>query len=89
MQIIDDDHPILASYLDVVLQGFRHLGGEAAQRRFVDSTTGWSETLADDRARPGYPRATAITAAEQAAIDGLLPNLRRVPWRGQPHAPRR
>ena len=76
----NSDYPILASYLDVVMQGFFALGGQPAQERFVATTAGWGDSLADDRAAPLYPRPTPMTDEERRSIDALLPSgLKRVP----------
>lgn len=59
---------ILLSYLDTVVQGFLSEFGEAGVARFFDTTAGWTAIL-DDRARPSYPRAQRLTAAERALTD--------------------
>lgn len=66
------DLPILQSYLDAVLQGFLHLGGEAALIRFVESTTGWARDVHRDRHDPAYPRAVRLEASEADMIDAIV-----------------
>ncbi|MBK5926387.1 gamma-glutamylcyclotransferase [Rhodobaculum claviforme] len=66
--------PILLSYLDVVVQGFLTEFGEAGVARFFASTRGWGPIL-DDRARPRYPRAQALSARERGLVDAALAPL--------------
>ncbi|SMY08800.1 gamma-glutamylcyclotransferase family protein [Flavimaricola marinus] len=69
-------HPILLSYIDVVVQGYlRHFGPAGAQA-FFDSTSGWSAPIHDDRANPLYPRAQSLTADETAFTDAALARVR-------------
>lgn len=66
------DHPILLSYLDVVIQGYlRHFGKDGVER-FVASTHGWDAPVLNDRAAPIYPRAQRLTDAETALVDHIL-----------------
>lgn len=67
-------HPILRSYLDVVLQGYLHQFGAEAAARFVTTTTGW-RTVHDDRADPIYPRHQPLTVDETAFVDSLLATM--------------
>lgn len=72
-----DAHPILLSYLDVVVQGFfREYGPEGAERFFA-TTDGWQAPIRDDRAAPLYPRAQRLSAEETALVDRLLRAARR------------
>lgn len=48
-------HPILLSYLDVVIAGYIALSPDGAAH-FFETTAGWGPVL-DDRANPRYPRA--------------------------------
>ncbi len=63
--------PILASYLDCVLQGFLRLFGPAGLTRFMATTDGWS-TILDDRAAPLYPRHQRLDATERGAVEAAL-----------------
>ncbi len=65
-------HPILLSYLDVVIQGYLREFGEDGAVRFFDTTTGWEAPVLNDRAAPVYPRAQALSAQEQAFVDAQL-----------------
>ena len=72
----DDAHPVLLSYLDVVIQGYLSEFGEAGAERFFDTTTGWEAPILDDRADPQYPRAQQLDDAERAFVDRRLDGLR-------------
>lgn len=64
--------PILLSYLDVVVQGFLQEYGEAGAERFFATTHGWQAGILDDRARPRYPRAQALSGRERGLVDAAL-----------------
>ncbi|MGV6846845.1 MAG: gamma-glutamylcyclotransferase family protein [Marinibacterium sp.] len=72
-------HPIVLSYLDVVVQGYLRVFGESGARRFFETTEGWHGPILDDRAAPRYPRHQTLTAAERAFVDGFLETLDRHP----------
>lgn len=65
-------HPILLSYLDVVVQGYVREFGEAGAERFFDTTRGWEAPVVDDRRAPRYPRAQTLTARERGLVDAAL-----------------
>lgn len=66
------EHPILLSYLDVVIQGYlRHFGPDGVAR-FVQTTDGWEAPVLNDRAAPRYPRGQILTEAERALVDAIL-----------------
>lgn len=69
------DHPILLSYIDVVVQGYlREYGSEGADRFFA-TTDGWDAPILDDRAAPRYPRHQQLTPEETAFVDARLAAL--------------
>lgn len=68
----DADTPIWLSYLDCVLQGFYREWGEEGLAHFIATTDGWHVPVVDDRERPAYARAQALTAEEREAIDAAL-----------------
>jgi len=72
---IPDDHMILLSYLDVVVQGFLHLYGTQGVERFFDTTDGWNTPVLNDRADPLYPRHQTLAATETALVDSHLKRL--------------
>ena len=69
------DHVILQSYLDVVLQGFQRQSGEAGLRQFFATTDGWDVPVFDDRAKPRYPRHQVIPKADLELFDQLRRDL--------------
>ncbi len=71
----DDRHPVLLSYLDVVLQGYLGEYGRDGADRFLATTTGWNAPILDDRASPRYPRAQTLTDAETCYVDRALRSL--------------
>ena len=71
----DGDHVILLSYLDVVVQGFLHVYGQAGVGRFFDTTDGWDTPVLNDRDTPMYPRHQALTVDETALVDHHLSRL--------------
>ena len=64
--------PILRSYLDAVMQGFLNEFGEGGVHRFVAETGAFHMPIHEDRDRPLYPRAVALSAAEAALFDLAL-----------------
>ncbi len=71
-----DAHPILLSYIDVVLQGYLREFGTKGAQRFLDTTDGWHAPVLDDRAAPQYPRHQLLTSAERAFVDDALAGKR-------------
>ena len=68
-------HPVLLSYLDVVVQGYLHEFGPDGVERFFATTDGWDAPILDDRAHPHYPRHQHLTPAETALVDDWLVRL--------------
>ncbi len=75
LHLPDDDHPVLLSYIDVVIQGFLAEYGLAGVEAFFETTTGWEAPILDDRAAPRYPRAQQLTDHERDLVDRNLRNL--------------
>ena len=71
----DDSHPVLLSYLDVVVQGYLRVFGEAGAHRFFETTEGWDSPILNDRAKPHYPRHQTLSTAERAFVDDKLAAL--------------
>ncbi len=67
-------HPILLSYLDVVVQGFLREYGETGVREFFATTDGWGQ-IRDDRYDPVYPRFQTLTKGERALVDAQIKAL--------------
>lgn len=68
-------HPILLSYLDVVVQGYLREYGAEGVARFFATTAGWDAPLLNDRASPIYPRHQRLAPAERALVDDALNQL--------------
>lgn len=66
--------PILLSYLDVVVQGYLQIFGEAGVPHFFDTTSDWQPIL-NDRSDPQYPRHQVLSKAEQALVDHHLATM--------------
>mmetsp|Transcript_44356 Transcript_44356/g.51967 ORF Transcript_44356/g.51967 Transcript_44356/m.51967 type:complete len:308 (-) Transcript_44356:172-1095(-) len=85
-QLPTPEFPIIQSYLDVILDGCLQVGGEAFARTFLETTIGWVDVgstntgdgsdknsyFLNDRAKPGYVRASAAAAANAETIDRIL-----------------
>jgi hypothetical protein len=69
------NHPILLSYLDVVVQGYLAQFGEDGVAQFFATTHGWDAHILDDRAKPIYPRAQSLTRSETALVDAWVQRL--------------
>ena len=68
-------HPILLSYIDVVVQGYAREFGPEGVARFFETTHGWDAPILDDRADPRYPRHQPLSTAERALSDAHLARL--------------
>lgn len=74
----DAVHPVLLSYLDVVVKGFATEFGEAGVARFFETTDGWDAPIVDDRATPIYARHQSLGARDLAMVDAALRDLSAV-----------
>lgn len=70
-----EEHPILLSYLDTVIQGYLREFGEAGATRFFETTQGWEAPVFDDRKAPIYPRHQHLTVEERLFVDEALRHL--------------
>ena len=77
----DVRHPVRLSYIDVVVQGYLDVFGEAGAERFFDTTAGWDAPVLDDRAAPLYARHQSLSAWQRGFVDAQLSarGLRPVP----------
>ncbi|MBN9886001.1 gamma-glutamylcyclotransferase [Salipiger abyssi] len=75
LSLPSEAHPVLLSYLDVVIQGYLAEYGLAGAERFFATTTGWEAPILDDRAAPRYPRAQRLADEERAFVDAGLAAL--------------
>ncbi|NNE79783.1 MAG: gamma-glutamylcyclotransferase [Silicimonas sp.] len=69
-------HPILLSYIDVVVQGYLAEFGPQGVRNFFATTDGWDAPILNDRAKPVYSRHQELTPEEAALVDHHLRALR-------------
>lgn len=65
-------HPILLSYLDVVVQGYLREFGPDGVAQFFATTDGWDAPILNDRARPRYPRHRRLAPDETALVDNHI-----------------
>ena len=75
----DADHPIMLSYLDVVIAGFLRTFGASGADHFLQTTDDWHVPVLDDRTAPRYPRALSLSASERDRVDRCLDELAIVP----------
>lgn len=68
-------HPIVLSYIDVVVQGYFQRFGLAGVARFFETTSGWNAPILDDRRAPLYPRHQVLNTQETALVDHHLADL--------------
>ncbi|WP_424832454.1 gamma-glutamylcyclotransferase family protein [Ruegeria sp.] len=68
----NNQHPLLLSYIDVVVQGYLRTFGEDGADRFFATTDGWDAPILNDRAEPRYPRHQQLKPAEANFVDDRL-----------------
>lgn len=66
------EHPILLSYLDVVVQGYLRAFGAEGVTRFFETTDGWDAPILNDRSEPRYPRHQQLRSHETELVDTHL-----------------
>lgn len=71
----DDHHPVLLSYIDVVIQGFLQVYGQDGVTQFMETTTGWNAPILNDRPKPVYPRAQTLSKQETHLVDLSLSSV--------------
>ncbi len=69
------EHPILLSYLDVVVQGYLNLHGEDGVAHFFATTGGFEGPILDDRKAPIYPRHQTLSGKERRTVDTALEDI--------------
>lgn len=70
-----EDHMILLSYLDVVVQGFHEVYGDAGVQHFFDTTDNWHTPILNDRDDPIYPRHQKLQQTQTDLVDSNLDRL--------------
>lgn len=68
-------HPILLSYLDVVLQGYLTEFGQSGVENFMATTSNWDIPVLNDRAAPLYPRHQVLDASQTRLVDAMLTRI--------------
>ncbi len=68
-------YPILLSYIDVVVQGFRDVFGEEGVASFFSTTEGWNAGILDDRSAPIYSRAQRLSPLETELVNHHIARL--------------
>ncbi|MFD3190483.1 gamma-glutamylcyclotransferase [Sedimentitalea sp. HM32M-2] len=68
-------HPVLLSYIDVVVQGYLREFGNCGVANFFATTRGWDTPVLNDRAAPRYPRHQQLTRRETGLVDDHLAGL--------------
>lgn len=68
-------HPILMSYLDMVVEGYLEVFGERGVEAFFSSTDGWDGPVLDDRTAPRYDRHRPVHPEVEALTDAALAGL--------------
>ncbi|MCG6903322.1 MAG: gamma-glutamylcyclotransferase [Rhodobacter sp.] len=71
----DRAHPVLLSYLEVVVQGYLREFGEAGVQRFFETTDGWDAPILDDRAAPIYSRHQRLEPHERVLLHDWLAQI--------------
>lgn len=70
-----EKHPILLSYIDVVVQGYLREFGPQGVQHFFETTEGWNAPILNDRANPSYPRHQKLNRSELEMTDNWLHRL--------------
>lgn len=65
-------HPILRSYMDVVMQGYRDNFGDQGLEDLLATTDHWTGAVREDREAPIYPRAVTLRPGEHDLFDQAL-----------------
>jgi len=65
-------HPLLLSYIDVVVQGYLRIFGPEGVDRFFATTDGWDAPVLNDRSEPRYPRHQPLRPDETEFVDDRL-----------------
>jgi cation transport regulator ChaC len=69
-------YPILQSYIDCVLAGYKQQYSAIGVYEFMHSTKGWEGVIEPDRERPHYPRAVSLEQHHLDEIDTIVQQRR-------------
>lgn len=75
LSVPNSSYPVIQTYLDVILDGCRSVGGEPFAKQFIATTTGWgseSGSFLNDRENPGYIRYSEVASAGADMWDKML-----------------
>jgi len=64
-----DDHPVVLSYIDAVVQGYLAEFGINGVGHFFATTSGWHVPVLNDRSHPVYARAQSLSDLEREVVD--------------------
>ena len=70
-----DEHPLVLSYIDSVVQGYLREYGIDGVGHFFATTSGWHVPVLDDRDHPVYARAQRLTGGERGIVDAGLASV--------------
>lgn len=70
--LANPEHPILQSYIDCVLAGYKARFGDDGMHAMLDSTRGWSRPIMNDRTAPHYPRWVSVAPQVREQFDVLV-----------------
>lgn len=68
----DSEPPLLQSYLDAVMQGYRNEYGSSGLAHFIETTIGFEREIILDRSHPKYPRAIELDQTSAELFDNTL-----------------
>lgn len=70
--LADPAHPILQSYIDCVMAGYKSRFGITGMHAMLSTTRGWEHGILNDRSKPHYPRWVPIDPELKQQIDALV-----------------
>ncbi len=70
--VANPQYPILQSYIDCVLAGYKQLFSHSGMLEFIDYTKGWGGVIENDRQRPRYPRAVSLEPDQLDEFDAVV-----------------
>ena len=70
-----DEHPLVLSYIDSVVQGYLREYGIDGVGHFFATTSGWHVPVLDDRDHPVYARAQRLSGGERGIVDAGLASV--------------
>ena len=71
----NSEYPVMLSYIDTVVTGYRDRFGLAGVDHFLSTTADWHVPVFDDRHAPNYPRAVSLSKVDRAFVDDHLDRM--------------